>query len=97
MQMVAHNDTDFNYLKQYIKNFEPNFSLYTVTKDDRFEVNRRIDEIVKSLNTHKDVFALQIKTPFKLKFIPNDDPQAYRVYDVDFSKSVPATLNTNAQ
>ena len=97
MQMVAHNDTDFNYLKQYIKNFEPNFSLYTVTKDDRFEVNRRIDEIVKSLNTHKDVFVLQIKTPFKLKFIPNDDPQAYRVYDVDFSKSVPATLNTNAQ
>lgn len=97
MQMVAHNDTDFNYLKQYIKNFEPNFSLYTVTKDDRFEVNRRIDEIVKSLNTHKDVFASKIKTPFKLKFIPNDDPQAYRVYDVDFSKSVPATLNTNAQ
>ena len=34
---------------------------------------------------------------FKLKFIPNDEPQAYRVYSVDFSQSVPVTLVTNAQ
>ena len=34
---------------------------------------------------------------FKLKFIPNDEPQAYRVYSVDFRQSVPVTLVTNAQ
>lgn len=40
---------------------------------------------------------LRIKKSFKLKFIPNDEPQAYRVYSVDFSQSVPVTLVTNAQ
>lgn len=97
MQMEEHSDSAFNYLKQYIRNFEPNFSLYTVTKDDRIEVNRRIDEIVKNLTTHKDIFKPQIKKAFKLKFIPNDQSQAYRVYSVDFSQSTPVTLVTNAQ
>ena len=68
-----------------------------MTKDDRIEVNRRIDEIVKNLTTHKDIFKPQIKKAFKLKFIPNDQSQAYRVYSVDFSQSTPVTLVTNAQ
>ena len=97
MQMEEHNDSAFNYMKDYIRNFEPNFSLYTVTKDDRIEVGRRIDDIVKSLTTHKDLFYARIKKSFKLKFIPNDESQAYRVYSVDFSKSDPVTLVTNAQ
>ena len=97
MQMEEHNDSAFNYMKDYIRNFEPNFSLYTVTKDDRIEVSRRIDDIVKSLTTHKDLFYARIKKSFKLKFIPNDESQAYRVYSVDFSKSDPVTLVTNAQ
>ena len=99
MQIEEHNDSAFNYIKEYIRNFEPNFSLYTVTKDDRIEVGRRIDDIVKSLTIHKDLFyaRIKIKKLFKLKFIPNDETQAYRVYNVDFSQSVPVTLVTNAQ
>ncbi|MCI5580039.1 MAG: hypothetical protein MR387_01770 [Phocaeicola plebeius] len=95
MEMDVHNDVAFNYMKDYIQNFVPKFSLYTVTKDDRLEIDRRIAEIVKDLTTHKNIFQQKIKTAFQLKFYNNNESKAYKIYNVNFSQSEPVTLVTN--
>lgn len=97
MVMKERNDDDFNYMKEYVRNFDSKFSLYTVKSNDRYEIDRRIDSIVKDLSTHKDIFLERGIKPFQLRFVPNEKSDAYKVYDVDFSAMPAVKLNDSSK
>lgn len=97
MVMKERNDDDYNYMKEYVRNFESKFSLNTVKNDDRYEIGRRMDSIAKDLSTHKDIFLERNIKPFQLRFIPNDKTDAIRVYDVNFSASPAVKINKDAK
>ena len=97
MVMKERNDDDYNYMKEYVRNFESKFSLNTVKNDDRYEIGRRMDSIAKDLSTHKDIFLERKINPFQLRFIPNDKTDAIRVYDVNFSASPAVKINKDAK
>ncbi|WP_444379565.1 hypothetical protein [Prevotella sp.] len=97
MVMKDRNDKDYNYMKEYVRNFESKFSLNTVKNDDRYEIGRRMDSIAKDLSTHKDIFLERKIKPFQLRFIPNDKTDAIRVYDVNFSASPAVKINKDAK